>query len=712
MVQAQDILNRLPEFENRRTLIVKDQDVADIMKEVLKAHREFSDQYTGIARLFDRPTIDDTCDELFRFLKTNVQYREETQDDQTTISPSGLIELGYGDCKHYAGFAGGILDAIERTTGKNINWCYRFASYHPTKKTPHHVFVVVKDGDDEIFIDPTPGADICVPSWIQDKKPKKMLTRISGFNTIGKSSLSLSINKTRNPLNFGAGEFYPGIFGPYLGLSEYRDFGGDRNLNLSQITAAINAEIANGPNPGHTFEESFVQWVYDWSIRSWNFYWEHGVKPGFDPSNVLPANYPRWVVQDMANGNLRLNLSNDMKLDDYRNPEIHLMTAWAQDLINTYDSSPYPVKPAAVKEFSQGKEGGPDTRNMFNEARGDSIFKEIGKGLEKAVNFIKDGIITIVGFIPRNAFLGLVGINAFNFARHLADSIDAGKWDSIKKHWENLGGKADKLLNTINDGKNKHAILGVDEYYYLPEDRNVIGVEPVSTSVAGMLAAAAPIIAALLAFIDKDGKITPVLSAVKGFLQTKYPDLDLTAFGFLDRNNNQYLQFQGAPQYNENLPGVQNPNPSQTNYNSGIMDKLKSNPMLAAAGAGALVYFVTDDKKVSGMKTEKLLLPLAVAAGVYFLLRKGSATPILPTTNARSYVITWVNQQLATVDSPGDQAILQQWLGIFNSMTDSEIQIIYQWISQYLSKSMQPDPSTPLYAQLVVLDNKYHFMGE
>jgi hypothetical protein len=81
-------------------------------------------------------------------------------------------------------FIGGILDALNRK-GKNINWCYRFASYKFTDKLPHHVFVVINPGSSqEIWIDPV------LPSYNEkkqyfykvDRKPKNMaLVQVSGI---------------------------------------------------------------------------------------------------------------------------------------------------------------------------------------------------------------------------------------------------------------------------------------------------------------------------------------------------------------------------------------------------------------------------------------------------------------------------------------------------------------------------------------------------
>lgn len=170
-VTREQLLGMLPEYQDAWVLVHPDQSVKDIIFEVLDAHREFAPYYDNIALYFDRDTVDETCEAIFDFLKRNIKYKEEKEEDQTSTLPTGLLIRGYGDCKHYAGFAAGVLDGINRLSKNKIDFCYRFASYSFFNKTPHHVFVVVKDKDgSEIWIDPTPGASSQWPVWQIDKK--------------------------------------------------------------------------------------------------------------------------------------------------------------------------------------------------------------------------------------------------------------------------------------------------------------------------------------------------------------------------------------------------------------------------------------------------------------------------------------------------------------------------------------------------------------
>lgn len=177
------LLGKLPAFSNRKTLIEQKQTVYDIMREVLTAHRLFSVDYDSIAADFWKGNIYSTCENLWRFCKRSIRYKVESEGNQTTKSPAAMLTQAIGDCKHYSGFIGGVLDALKRQ-GKNINWCYRFAAYNSWGRVPEHVFIVVKDKGREIWIDPVLKNfdEKLRPSYSTDKKIN-MLTRISGIGS-------------------------------------------------------------------------------------------------------------------------------------------------------------------------------------------------------------------------------------------------------------------------------------------------------------------------------------------------------------------------------------------------------------------------------------------------------------------------------------------------------------------------------------------------
>jgi len=596
------LLSQLPQYRDEWIVIHDNQSVKDIIHEVLNAHSEFSNDYDKISKYFDKSNTQDICKGIAVFLSENVRYKEEPEESQTSALPGGLLTRKHGDCKHYAGFSAGILDSIKRLTGKKIDWKYRFASYDPFYKTPHHVFVVVNDGENEITIDPTPGAMLKTPYWIVDQTVKKskmpLLRNIAGIDDqIGYTDIRLVSNVDN--INFDGSGKYSGVFNPYLGLSNYHDFGGgqDDNALYQRLADEINSLV-----PGSAVNSDFVKWIYYNNIRSWNFLFPNGVRPGFSAENILPAGYPKLVVTQDG----RLDFDRDVQIDDYRNAEIHILTAWAQSLINQYDDqSPYPITPKHLKEFSQGKFGGYGARNIFSEPRGTNFFQAAWNTLTDVVEFVGQGVIKIIGSIPRNAFLALVGLNVFNIAANMQRSIDNGEWEEIASKWEKIGGNPDKLYNTIQDGKDKNAILG---------NANTIGAEPATT--AAWLAAAAPILALFLKWIDKDGKATEILAAAKGFVQTQYPDVDLDAFGFLDRATGQYLDIRIDDQDNELLGGGSNDMPSNViNWKTWLLP--------IGLGVGAY-YLFFKKKKITGMRNDKTIYLLGGGLLLLLLMKKNN----------------------------------------------------------------------------------------
>jgi hypothetical protein len=694
MVTKETLLQQLPAYKDQWILINPSQSVDDIIHEVLEAHDEFAPLYDNIAFYFDGDNIEDTANKLYKFCKSNLKYNEEPESFQSTSVPQGILFRGECDCKGYSNFIGGCLDGLNRL-GKNISWNYRFASYDLLDRSPHHVFIVVRDGNKEFPIDPTPGADKVSPVWKVDKKISALVKRKKiggGINEsiLGKASITVTPVFNSDLLNWdGAGTIASSMF-PLLSLSCYRDWCGDRNINEDAVADQINQIVASQGLPQRV-DGQFVKWIYDESIRSWNFLAPFGTPIGYSADSVLPPNYPRFIITPDG----RLNFDRDIPggIDDYRNPYIHLLVAWAQSLINQYDPSPYPVKPEAIKRFSQGYEGGPDTRNLFTEARGDSIFTEIGNWLHDAVQVVADGIVKITGTIPRNAFLALVGLNIFHMADHLQQSINDGEWDAIKRKWEDLGGNPDKLFNTIQKGTKLPGI----------EDPNqtvdaTIG-EPMT--VAAIITAAAPIIAAMLTFLNKDGKLTPVIQSVQRGLQTAFPDINWSFLGGQLMANGQAVNWQVDDRYNENSPTYQSDPP--------VIAWIKNNA-IAAAGIGAIGTALITKKP--GQKIN-FTLPLIVGAGIYFFasakkdqqqLPGGGPISTTPLTTAqkKAALINWAGGSPNQLDADKNLMINR-----FNAMTDADLNITYTYIFDYLIKNKDVPSGSQLESDIISINDRF-----
>lgn len=191
------LLQKLPLFAGRSVLIVNNQSVSDIVKEVVEAHSYFASDYDLIAADFESSTSLQTARNLFNFLKTHVAYKIESDKAQTTKSPSAILETAAGDCKHYAGFAAGVLDALKRA-GHKVTWHYRFASYNFMETEPGHVFVVLVYDGTEYWIDPVLESfnQRLEPHYYLDKKVNTMLNRLSGIGyTLQSYGSDISLNE-------------------------------------------------------------------------------------------------------------------------------------------------------------------------------------------------------------------------------------------------------------------------------------------------------------------------------------------------------------------------------------------------------------------------------------------------------------------------------------------------------------------------------------
>lgn len=153
MATKEAILNLLGEQPFREVMLVDNQDTYDIIEAILNKHETCQADYDKFAFLFDGGTVPEICERLYNFCRINLRYVVEKTKKQYTSKPATILSRGYSDCKCYALFCGGVLDALKRQ-GKKISWAFRFASYNVIRKSPGHVFIVVKYRGEEIYIDP------------------------------------------------------------------------------------------------------------------------------------------------------------------------------------------------------------------------------------------------------------------------------------------------------------------------------------------------------------------------------------------------------------------------------------------------------------------------------------------------------------------------------------------------------------------------------
>jgi hypothetical protein len=196
------IYKYLTPYKHNSSVLVKDQNVADIITGMLQAHKIYAQEYDKIAPAFKGRTDLETGKKIYNFLKNNVKYVVEPDEKQTLKSPSAILYTGNttgSDCKNYSLFTGGILSALNRR-GAKINWAYRYASYRMFDKMPHHVFVVINpDTQNEIWVDAVlPKYNLKKQyNYKTDKKVNDMaLISLSGIGAPKKRAKSKPAKKT------------------------------------------------------------------------------------------------------------------------------------------------------------------------------------------------------------------------------------------------------------------------------------------------------------------------------------------------------------------------------------------------------------------------------------------------------------------------------------------------------------------------------------
>lgn len=181
-----NILMSLPPFQNEKQVIIYDQSAGDIINAIVSSFKKNKNEYDKIFSFFAGNNEVETAENVFNFLKKNVRYVIEDEDNQLIKTPAAIIATGKtgSDCKNYALFIAGVMDAYRRNEGVDFPLSFRFASYK-NDKTPQHVFVVLYPGsNEEIWIDPVLNYfdQKVYPYYFKDKKITNMaLSSLGGI---------------------------------------------------------------------------------------------------------------------------------------------------------------------------------------------------------------------------------------------------------------------------------------------------------------------------------------------------------------------------------------------------------------------------------------------------------------------------------------------------------------------------------------------------
>lgn len=195
-MQKNILLGRLKNFGGNSKMLVRDQQVPDIISAMISAHKMYATEYDKISQDFYSGDGIQTAKKLFDFLKKNVRYKIESDKNQRIMSPSAILSLGKNDCKNYALFIMGVLDSLKRKGLITNKIYYRFASYKLLDEIPHHVFAVIQDQNgNEYFIDPVLSSFNERKTYYHkiDKEPTMPLYSVSGIGAAKKKTAAKAV---------------------------------------------------------------------------------------------------------------------------------------------------------------------------------------------------------------------------------------------------------------------------------------------------------------------------------------------------------------------------------------------------------------------------------------------------------------------------------------------------------------------------------------
>jgi len=120
----------------------------DIMHEVVDCFKDSHTQVADFASQLKGRTVEDTCNNVWSFIKHNITYKIDPAGVQWIKTPARLWSDKNGDCKSFSVMAASLL------AHNGITPTFRFTSYSRLDNTPTHVYVVVKQPNKkEIIID-------------------------------------------------------------------------------------------------------------------------------------------------------------------------------------------------------------------------------------------------------------------------------------------------------------------------------------------------------------------------------------------------------------------------------------------------------------------------------------------------------------------------------------------------------------------------------
>lgn len=117
-----------------------------LVKDILGRYNYCVEQAQKLAPRFNKGSLEATAQAVWNFLKTQIQYKEDSGLLQHIKAPNALVSSGFGDCKSYSLFAAAIMANL----GYPVT--FRFAGYGGANY-PGHVYILAGKKGQQVIID-------------------------------------------------------------------------------------------------------------------------------------------------------------------------------------------------------------------------------------------------------------------------------------------------------------------------------------------------------------------------------------------------------------------------------------------------------------------------------------------------------------------------------------------------------------------------------
>lgn len=147
------IVRNIDKPRNKAEHITTYQNAREIVQNLKRAELESRKTSKALSSYFKEPNPKATAAKVWLFLRTELPYFAEPKTDQTAKTISRMLydclyKGGTVDCKHYATFSVGVLNAC------GVPAWFTFVGQDKNKKKPNHAYCTAMINNELVTIDP------------------------------------------------------------------------------------------------------------------------------------------------------------------------------------------------------------------------------------------------------------------------------------------------------------------------------------------------------------------------------------------------------------------------------------------------------------------------------------------------------------------------------------------------------------------------------